>query len=121
MTWRDRMKRAVQPISKMEVEIMDALCKRGIRYRTDEELCIVSTRPDFTIFTKQLTPIHVYLDGYPHLKTRQTEKDKEAREILRKRGAIVLEISYLKYTKKEAKRVIREILQHIYPHQEVIL
>jgi hypothetical protein len=55
----------------------------------------------------------VFVDGLVHLKTAQMMKDEELRALLRKRGYVVLELSYSSYTDKKRDELYREIVQHL--------
>ncbi len=93
--WRERLN--VNP-SRMEHELALRLQEEGISYLTQVEIPV--TTADF-YFPLESRPLIVFVDGPVHLKVSQMMKDEELRTLLRKRGYMILELSYSSYSDKK--------------------
>ena len=79
-------------------------------YLTQVEIPV--TTADF-YFPLEPRPLIVFVDGPVHLKTSQMMKDEELRTLLRKRGYMILELSYSSYSDKKRDELYREIVQQL--------
>ena len=102
--WRERL--CVNP-SRMERELAMKLEASGIQYQAQVEVPI--TTVDF-YFATVPRPTLVFVDGRPHLTTRQMSKDEELRTLLRKRGYKVVELAYSSYSDKKRNELYCELL-----------
>lgn len=90
MSYKERMH---STISNAEIDVFKELSKRDLTKGmvTQKPIVLKATIPDFLW---QERKIAVYLDGEPHMKSKQMEKDEEITMLLEKRGFSVLRISY---------------------------
>ena len=91
----------------MEQELAIKLEHDRIRYLTQVEIPV--TTADF-YFPLEPRPLIVFVDGRVHLKASQMIKDEELRTLLRKKGYMILELSYLNYSDKTRDHLYNEIL-----------
>ncbi len=105
--WRERLR--ANP-SRMEQELAINLEHDRIHYLTQVEIPV--TTADF-YFPLEPRPLIVFVDGRVHLKTSQMIKDEELRTLLRKRGYMVLELSYNDYSDKKREELYQAILDHL--------
>ena len=101
--WRERLH--ANP-SRMEQELAFRLQDAGIRYQTQVEIPVATA--DF-YFPLETRPLIVFVDGRVHLGKSQMLKDEELRSLLRKRGYMVLELSYISYSDKKRNELYEEI------------
>lgn len=77
--------------------LQQKLAENGIVHQTQVEIPV--TIADFYLPTEP-RPTLVFIDGPPHFKLKQAEKDEEVRSLLRKKGYKVLELQYKHYSDK---------------------
>jgi len=97
-------------ISRMDEGVYIELQKRGINCEFQRSFCVQVTTPDIYIPSKRIA---IYLDG-EEVHAKRKERDEALRELLAKRyGIKVLSIPYKRFSKKELKRIVNEILEAI--------
>src|SRR6266487_2997474 len=101
--WRERL--YANP-SRMEQELAIRLQEDGIRYQTQVEIPVTTADFYFSIGSR---PLLVFIDGRVHLRTAQMVKDEELRSLIRKKGYLVLELSYNSYSDKKKDELYEEI------------
>jgi very-short-patch-repair endonuclease len=89
----------------MEQELAFKLQEDRIFYQTQVEIPVATA--DF-YFPTQPRPLIVFVDGRVHLGKAQIFKDEELRNLLRKKGYRVPELSYDNYSDKK-----RDELYHL--------
>ncbi len=97
----------------MEQELAIKLQSQGISYLT--QVAIPITSVDLYLPTNG-RPLLVFVDGSPHLKTKQMMKDEETRTLLRKKGYRVLELRYRSYSDRVRDEFFRSILDALGNH-----
>lgn len=102
----------------MELEVIKELNKRGIYgIITNRPICVLHTIPDIIIphyLSKDGYNVAVYLDGPPHEKRRQAEKDIFLRDLLAKKPKWrVLSIPYEEVNEETVAKIVKEILSEI--------
>lgn len=107
--WRERLNNS-NP-SKMEIELALRLQKLGVRFTSQVEIPV--TTADFYVATNPRATL-VFVDGPPHLKASRASKDEEVRSLLRKRGYHVLEVPYLRFSKRTVEDCLKRILEGIH-------
>jgi very-short-patch-repair endonuclease len=90
----------------MEQELAIKLQDNGIPYQTQVEIPV--TIADFYL-PLESRPLLVFVDGRVHLSKTQMTKDEELRDLLRKRGYMVLELSYDSYSDRKRDQLYEEI------------
>ncbi len=90
----------------MEQELAIRLQEDGIRYQTQVEIPVTTADFYFSIGSR---PLLVFIDGRVHLRTAQMVKDEELRSLIRKKGYLVLELSYNSYSDKKKDELYEEI------------
>ena len=104
--WRERLNNA-NP-SKMEMALSTRLQAKGVSFTTQVEIPVATA--DFYLPTSP-RPTLVFVDGPPHFKSNRIEKDYEVRSLLRKRGYVVLEVPYSRFSKRSLEECARQILE----------
>ena len=108
-TWAYRRARMQPAVSRMDEAVYIELQRLGVGCEFQREFCVQTTTPDIYIPKKRVA---IYLDGPVH-KGRE-DRDEALRELLAKRYDIkVLSIPYKRFSKKELKRIVNEILEAI--------
>ena len=105
--WRERL--SANP-SRMERELAIKLREDGVDYQTQVEIPV--TTADF-YFSLESRPLFVFVDGPVHLRRAQMVKDEELRELLRKRGYRILELTYSNYCNKKRDELYSELLDKL--------
>ena len=78
---------------------------------TNQKYCLLSTVPDFVFPSHNLA---VYLDGKAVHEGKQSDRDDELRDLLRKRhGMRILSIPYSSKSKAETDRILNEIIKEV--------
>lgn len=106
MTWKEHLHPSV---SAAEIEVFKELSKRDLTKGmvTQKQIILKATVPDFMWTELRKT---VYLDGEPHKKSKQIEKDEEITNLLEVRDWSVLRISYsAPLTKEKLMEIVNQI------------
>jgi very-short-patch-repair endonuclease len=101
--WRERLH--ANP-SRMEQELAIRLQEDGIHYQTQVDIPV--TTADF-YFSVGSRPLLVFVDGRVHLGTARMVKDEELQSLVRRRGYMVLELTYNSYSDKKRNQLYEEI------------
>ena len=116
LTFRDRMRTSY---SKAHDDLMKALLKQPqpVKMDVDEGQCVIHlTTSDLYIHPTAKAPrgLHVFVDGQPHLKYRQEEKDERINQILVSRRIPFLRLPYTRVSKRLVKEWVETIMEMIY-------
>ena len=107
MSWRERLSPTV---SGMERRLAMLLDRDGIRYTTQEPLCVSSA--DF-YFPTIPRPLAVFIDGYPHTKSHQQAKDEVFRAAVRLAGYKTLELPYSGVSQRTLDKLYLAIIEEL--------
>ena len=113
MSWRDNLHANPSNAEIALIHELQRLVNQGVRFefRTDQHIPLLVTVPDVLVYTPEREkPLVVYLDGYPHTKRRQQEKDGEINDWLERRGYRFLRFAY---GGSMGKKRLAEVIQTI--------
>ena len=108
--WEHRAARMRPQHSRMELDVLLLLNKKGKYPWSWKPFCIQSTEPDYFFEREQIA---VYLDG-EKAHAKRADRDSRIRELLEKRhGVRVVSITYRGNSHKEQQRVLNKILEEL--------
>jgi len=109
-TWPERKELMHAPVSQMEEWLRKKLSEKGVNFLTDQEFCVVKTRPDFYFPDANLA---LYLDGERVHRDRVHKDDKLRNEFKRNTGIDPLGLTYKDTTQKSKDEVLAQIMEAI--------